>query len=83
MVLAFHCLMHVVLEYFRHFFHLLAMKVHHLHRQYSYDIFHIIIFCFVAGAHMAEETRGASRAGKIQTHFVTLEITVGFFRKKY
>ena len=26
--------------------------------------FDIIMFCFVASAHMAEETRGAGRAGK-------------------
>jgi hypothetical protein len=62
--------MYAVLEYFQHFFHSLAMKVDHIHSRYCKEHFDIIMSCVLAGAHLAEETRGAGRAGKTEKRII-------------
>ncbi len=61
MVQVFHLLMSVVLVFSQHYSHFLVMKVKEKEKEnssietYGY---------FLAGAHLAEETRGAGRAGE-------------------
>lgn len=83
MVLDFHFRMFAVLEYFPHFSHSLVMKVDHIDSLCSKENFYIIMFCFVGGAHLAEETRRASRASKTEENNMNELHKVRTYKKKY
>lgn len=76
MVQVFHLLMSVVLVFSQHYSHFLVMKVKEKEKEnssietYGY---------FLAGAHLAEETRGAGRAGEFINFEKKILFTIFFF----